>query len=174
MAMSRLWLCWLGLALLLGGCGFHLRGDLALPPELQRVALTGTSPNSALGIDIHQALVAAGGEGVTGDAAQATARLVIHTEQFDKRVLSVNSLGQASEYELHYRLRYELQSRTGSTLAGVQQLDRLRDYVFDPANVLGKGAEEALLKQEMRRQAVARMLERLRRTCCTTSAAERR
>lgn len=160
----RALIVWLFVAVL-AGCGFQLRGSLSLPPAMEKVLLQGVAVNSALAIEIRQALVSAGGE-LVDDRSQASAVLVISDDRFDKRVLSVDSQGRASEYELHYRLGYELRNTANDVLVERQQLDSIRDYIFDPANVLGKGAEESLLRREMRRLAVHRMLERLRSTCC--------
>jgi len=154
-------------SLSLVACGFHLRGAVVLPPQMERTQLVGIDARSALAEEIRTALENAGARVVEVDA---TAQLVISGEREARRLLSVGSTGRASEYELTYQFSYELrapaQDKTGEAITVVllpqQTMSLNRDYSFDPDNVLGKGEEEALLLREMRAFAVRQMLLRLR------------
>jgi LPS-assembly lipoprotein len=155
--------------LLLTSCGFHLRGAVTLPPQMERTQLLGVDARSALAAEITAALEDAGVRVVAGDA---TAQLVISGERQARRLLSVGSTGRASEYEITYQFSFELRAPAEATAAGgkpavvvlvpQQSISLNRDYSFDPDNVLGKGDEEALLVREMRSFAVRQMLVRLR------------
>lgn len=155
---------------LLSACGFHLRGAVQLPAAMARTRITGTAPRSALADDIAAALETAGVQVVGGDAG---AVLQIIRERNARRLLSVDNLGRASEYELSYQLSFELRAPTPIDAAANPKLAKpkiwvpeqtvtvLRDFTFDPNNVLGSGNEESLIRDEMRRSAVNRMLVRL-------------
>lgn len=147
------------LAALLSACGFHLRGAVALPPELRALAVTGTPENGPLWRVLRDALPRAGGR-LTGPAA-ADAVLVITAENLSRRVLSVDSRGRAQEYELRYLLAYRLDSAEGRPLLDARRLTVLRQYRFDPDAVLAKGEEERRLQEEMRREAVGRLLRQI-------------
>jgi LPS-assembly lipoprotein len=155
--------------LLLTSCGFHLRGAVTLPPQMERTQLLGVDARSALAAEITAALEDAGVRVVAGDV---TAQLVISGERQARRLLSVGSTGRASEYEITYQFSFELRAPAEATAAGAkpavvvlvpqQSVSLNRDYSFDPDNVLGKGDEESLLVREMRSFAVRQMLVRLR------------
>lgn len=154
-------------SLSLAACGFHLRGAITLPSQMERTQLLGVDARSALAEEITVALENAGARVVAGDA---TAQLHISGEREARRLLSVGSTGRASEYELTYQFSFELRvpavddtgKGTSEVLLAQQTVSLNRDYAFDPDNVLGKGEEEALLLREMRAFAVRQMLLRLR------------
>lgn len=169
-------------ALLLGGCGFHLRGAAELPPQLARTQLLGTSARGPLAEEIAFVLDNAGAQLVQADA---TSLLRITEDRFDKQLLSVGSTGRATEYEITYRLAFNLsvplamehdagaqqqeqeqvQKKGGAPLYKVvvptQSIIVQRDLSFDAGRVLAKGEEEERLKGELREQAVRQMLLRL-------------
>lgn len=142
-------------------CGFHLRGQVELPRALEATYLSGIPAGSALAQDLEVAIDGAGGK-VVQDPAQATGRLVILDERADRRVLSVDSSGKVSEYELRYTVRYALRGPDGGELVPEQGISGTRSYRFDPTNVLGTEEEEDVLRDELRRHTVTRLLRRLR------------
>jgi len=145
-----------------GACGFHLRGAVQLPAQMDVVYLQGAPPLGELGRAIARSLKSAGSS-LTDERATATAVLVIHRDEVKRRVLSVNSSGQVNEYELTYHLNFELRGGEGKgkPLVPAQTITMVRDYTFDPNNVLAKGNEEAQLRQDMIGFAVRQMLRRI-------------
>lgn len=142
-------------------CGFHLRGQVELPRPLEAAYVSGVPRTGALAQDVAFIIEGAGGQ-VVAEPAEATGRLVIHEEEFDRRVLSVDSSGKVSEYELRYAIRYALHGPDGDVIVPEETVSGTRSYRFDPGNVLGAGEEEAVLREELRRQTVTQMLRRLR------------
>lgn len=118
--------------------------------------------NSPLYYELESALLAAGSQ-IVDKAEAATAVLSIHRERYGRRVLSVDSAGRASEYELSLRVVFSLSGSDGEMLARQDEVSLLRDYRFDPDNVLASGDQEAILQTEMRRYAVRQILNRLQR-----------
>jgi LPS-assembly lipoprotein len=149
------------LSLLLAGCGFHLRGQLDLPRPLEAAYISGVPRSSPLAQEVAFIVTGAGGR-VVDDPAAASGRLAILGEDYDRRVLSVDSSGKVSEYELRYAIRYALHGPDGAVIVPEQSVSGTRSYRFDPVNVLGTGEEEAVLREELRRQTVTQMLRRLR------------
>lgn len=144
---------------LLSGCGFHLRGAVALPEVMARTYVEGGA-GSDLYYELENALVNAGAEVVESTEA-ASAVLILHKQRLERRVLSVDSQGRAAEYELTLQLAFSLKDSKGLILADNERLSVVRDYSFDPDNVLAKGDEEAALRREMNRFAVSQMMRRL-------------
>ena len=148
-------------AALLSGCGFRLRGSIDLPPELTEVALEGTRPNGELGIALRNGFARVGGQ-VVDSAASANSVLVITQDSSSRRVLSVDSTGQANEYELAYTLGFRLDDPDGTNRVVQQSINLRRQYRFDPNLTLAKADQEARLVREMRQDAVRQMLRRLK------------
>lgn len=140
-------------------CGFHLRGAVELPSAMERTYIVGAG-DSSLYYELESALLAAGAQVVKTPEA-ATAILTIHGEDYRRRVLSVDTAGRASEYELRLHIVYSLREPDGKMLAMRDEVVQLRDYRFDPDNVLASGGQEEILQSEMRRSAVRQLLRRL-------------
>lgn len=141
------------------GCGFHLRGAVPVPPVMQRTLISGTD-NSPLYYELENALIASG-VSVVESAESATATLAIDRERYGRRVLTVDSQGRASEYELSLLITFSLRGQDGRVIANHEQLRVLRSYSFDPNNVLGSSGQEKTLQDEMRRYAARQILRRL-------------
>lgn len=145
----------------LTGCGFHLRGAVELPPALTEVAIQGTNPYGELGVVLRNGFSRVGGQ-VVESVQQAQSVVVITRDSTQRRVLSVDNLGQATQYELEYTLGFRLDDPQGATRVGAQTLNLRRQYNYDPNLALAKADEEARLVREMRQEAVRQMLSRLK------------
>jgi len=149
----------LAISLLLSGCGFHLRGAVELPEMMQKTYISGGG-GSDLYYAVENALLNAGAK-VVGSASSATALLTLHSQRFDRRVVSVDTQGRAAEYELLLQVVFSLKERSGRVIADNETVRVIRDFTFDPDNVLAKDDEEAALRREMSRYAVAQMIRRV-------------
>jgi LPS-assembly lipoprotein len=148
------------LAVVLGACGFHLRGAARLSPELERTLITGVSPYSSFAISLHQQLQANGIE-IVEDQQQATAILNIAQSRTGRRVLSVDDDGKVREFELFTTLSFEVKGQDKQQLLETQTITLTRDFVFDQNDVLGKEAEAELLQEDMEQDIIRLMLYRL-------------
>jgi LPS-assembly lipoprotein len=157
-------------ALLLSGCGFHLRGAVDLPEAMARTELRGVDPHGELATEIESVLVDAGARVVmAGESADAV--LEIAGERFDRRVASVDSVGKASQYELRYVLSGVLRGAAdGKPLTHSQNATAVRLLNADSANALGTSSEEEMLRREMRRDAVRQLIRQLRTALMRVSA----
>ncbi|MCK5639516.1 MAG: hypothetical protein KAJ19_01920 [Gammaproteobacteria bacterium] len=160
---------------LLSACGFHLRGPVVLPEQMLKTHVIGVSEAEPLYQEIRFALDAAGGTLVKREAASAI--LKISSARFNRRVLSVGSSGLASEYELNFLLKFSLQEAIHDSslqdeqlvLVPTQKVSISRAYSFDSSNVLGKSAEEDLLREEILQVAVKQMVRQLRSSLYSSS-----
>ena len=141
-----------------GGCGYHLRGAVSLPPDLVGIHVEGPPVVSRALV----LLLEGGGISVAPRPDSASSVLKLSGERFDRRVLSVDSVtGKEREFELVYQVAFEVTGASGEELLAKQTVTLLRDYVFDPNAVLGKNREESVLHAEMRRDAAARIVRRI-------------
>jgi LPS-assembly lipoprotein len=147
----------------LPACGFQLRGAAPVAPVapvLQNTRIQGVANFTDLYLELKRNLERAGSQ-VLDDAKTSAAVLNITQEQLTRRVLTVDAQGRASEYELTYRVGFEVRSAGGETLVPAQSISLLRDYKFDPDNVLAKDTEEQALRKALVTAAVQQMMRRI-------------
>lgn len=141
------------------GCGFQLRQAAPLPLSVKRIQVEQTDPLGLLSRQIERELVQAGAQLVQSDAAL----LRIHSERFDRRVLAVDERARVSEYELELRISFSLSDASGKELLGNEEFALSRDYAFDELAAIGASQEEALIREELTRDAARRVLQRIAR-----------
>lgn len=144
----------------LNACGFHLRGQVQLAPQLSKVYIEGGSPYDPLVRDLTRALTGAGAT-VVEDPQSATAVLQILNNSGDRRVLSVRSTGKVQEYELYQTFTFRVRDAAGKELLAAQPLELTREYLFDANDVLSTSNEEETLRRDMRRDLVRLAMLRL-------------
>ncbi len=143
---------------LLQGCGWHLRGDLDLPPSISPLFIQGLARYDALRMELDRSLAGSGVE-LTEQRNKAGAVLRILNHSSNKRVLSViGTTGKVAEYELQESLEFDMVDARGQELFPRQQAEVLRTYTNREDEVLGKRREEQELRKDMRRDLVARVL----------------
>lgn len=128
----------------LAGCGFQLRGDTRIPPELARTYVSTSDIHSRFYRKLTSALRDAGAE-VVDSPVDATAVFSILGDVTDQRIISVNARNVPREYEVFYTVDYELRSGE-AVLLPPQSQTVTRDYNYDETLVLGKAREEELLR----------------------------
>jgi len=110
--MKIVWITVLAAVLLLQGCGFHLRGTLEGSADMPLTYVQGSAAPGGIRTALSRA------DKITGNIDQAEAVLNVVSEKFDRRVLSVDSNGRVSEYEIFYAVDFTVQDKTGKQLIG--------------------------------------------------------
>jgi LPS-assembly lipoprotein len=144
----------------LSACGFHARGTLSLPAEMQKVYLAGIAPNDPFAQDFGQLLTQAGGS-LTQDPKQASSTLRILRIAQPRRAITLSQAGRATEYDLFFRIVMQVSNAKGETVLPQQEIEIKRDYYNDQRLIIAQGEEEALIRSEMRREAAQAVLRRL-------------
>jgi LPS-assembly lipoprotein len=154
-------LIWTGLlvsSLLLSSCGFHLRGSL--PLERYPAIFVDAKKHSELASLLSEQLKSNEVKLLTELDPKAPA-LLLQQDSLERRTLSLFPNGQVAEYELIYRVKYQV------VLPGQDiqefQFELTRDYQDDPNLALAKAKELDLLLQELRSQAASRIIRQLNR-----------
>ncbi|MDM8569725.1 hypothetical protein QUF50_09495, partial [Thiotrichales bacterium HSG1] len=113
------------LILLLGGCGFHLRG--ATDFDVSFIHIKSESANK-IASEIKRLLIEQGIK-VVSDPNAAQAIIYLTNETVDRRVLTVSSIsGKQEEFELNYRVTFEVREPNDTILLDKQHISLLRDY----------------------------------------------
>ncbi|MES2879481.1 MAG: LPS assembly lipoprotein LptE [Pseudomonadota bacterium] len=147
--------------LVLGGCGFKLRGD-------QNYAFSSIAiqPNPGAGVAIE--LRRTFGKAVRvlpSDVPLAKADVVLDIleELREKIVVGINSSGQVREFQLRLRVKFRVRTPDGIELTPDTEIMQQRDISFNESAVLAKEAEEGLLYRDMQSDIVQQLLRRLAR-----------
>ena len=133
--------------LLAGGCGFHVRGEATVPPEMARTYIDADSKYSVFYRKLSSALRASGVD-VVDAPGEATAIFTILADSTGQRVVSVSARNVPREYEVWYAVEYELISGEKTLMPATTQT-MTRDYTYDETLVLGKAREEEVLRDSL-------------------------
>ncbi|QKX15631.1 hypothetical protein HUW35_00655 [Microbulbifer sp. YPW1] len=150
------------LAVTIAACGWHLRGAPKNFPPGSKLYITTEDPRSELAESITR-LLQTSGLPLAEAPTEADFTLTIHKETETKRTVSVDSKGRASEYELITSAEYSVRDKTGRDLLTMAKADVYRTLEWDDNEVVSKGEEERLQREEMRRELISRIIDRLRR-----------
>lgn len=144
--------------LLLASCGFQLRGQATLPFESLYVTGPAGLP---LTPDIKRAIKASSQTRLSDNPKEAQATLQIISAVNEKHILSLSGGGRVREFQLRYRVSFRLYDAKSQDLIPTNELFLKRDFSFNDTQVLAKESEEALLYQDMQRDAVQQIMRRL-------------
>ena len=143
----------------LTGCGFELRRA----PQLQfhTIQLVGFQPHSPLADELRASLNASTTTQVVESRAQAQVVLESVNDKREKVVVSSNSVGQVTEFQLRERFSFRLQSVMGRELIPQTELLLTRELSYTESAALGKEQEEAFLYRNMQSDIVSQVMRRL-------------
>ncbi len=145
-------------SLFLTSCGFHLRGSL--PLERYPAIFVDAKKHSELASLLSEQLESNAVKLLTKLDPKAPA-LMLQQDSLERRTLSLFPNGQVAEYELIYRVKYQV-LLPGQDIQEFQ-FELTRDYQDDPNLALAKAKELDLLLQELRSQAASRIIRQLNR-----------
>ena len=150
-----------GLAAVLSGCGFQLRGSgdsYTLPFHSIYIGFPETS---ALGTELKRNLRAGDRIVIADKAENAEVMFVVQGEQVGRQILSLNSLGRVREYLLTYTLTFAVRDKAGRELLPSTQISLRRNMPYDESQALAKENEAALLYRDMQADIVQQIIRRL-------------
>ena len=147
-------------ALLLAGCGFHLRNAIRLPDAMGPVRVVSRDPYSPLAQSLARALERAGAVPAQPDDVNAAA-LQILSEQWGDTPLSVDTQGRSQEYTLRHAVVFVMRRADGTVLVPQQAIELSRDYLSIPNQSIGVDSEREILADELRREMAAAILRRI-------------
>src|SRR5690606_22924050 len=156
----RLKLLILMIATLLAGCGFQLRGDATLPPEMQATYIDYRGGDGELLRSIARALTLNDVE-VVRVREQASGVLQILSASPQRRVLARDTRGRPQEYEIRVVLVFRVLDAEGKVLLAQQEVSRQNNLLLDPTDPLTNRSEVDYAVEAMREDAIWEMLRRI-------------
>lgn len=146
------------LCALLVACGFQLRGRQDLPFDTLYIA---GDPNSPFVAEMRRVVDAGSDTRVVETPEAAQAVLQIAGEARERNILSLSGAGRVREFEIRYRVSFNLRDAKGRVLIPNGEIVLDRDYTFSDTQVLAKEQEEAALFRDMQSDAVRQLMRRL-------------
>ena len=147
--------------LMLSACGYHLRGAIDLPEALKKMYVQGASRKLMTAID--RTFRTTEGK-LVSTPEQAGMILNVLDEYYQRRTISLSSTGYSNEYELVYRLTFDLMDSEGGKLVSNQTIEVMRSYYNAQRSetLLSKDNEEIVIRQELYEEAVRSVIQRAR------------
>jgi LPS-assembly lipoprotein len=145
------------LAVSLAGCGFQLKQSSTLPASFGPVSIDGISKFSTFYKTVRNTLRQSSIKIVEAGESNHTIHI---TPSRERKVLSVNTRGKVSEYELIQRVTYRVTS-TGSTLVAPTTLSRTTFYTVSNSEVLSDTTEEEDIYDRLEQQLVNQMFDQI-------------
>lgn len=124
-------------------CGFQLRGGIEA--NFDSISINGGSAGfvKQLKKRLRQSSIAV-------LPTDGEVKLEILDDLLNKRILSLNSDGRISEYELIYKVSYRVKGKNDSEWGQLINNEVRRQYTYDDENVVAKALEEEKLINGMR------------------------
>ena len=143
--LTFLWL--LVLALSASGCGYQLRGEASLPPEMEKTRIIIDDEYSTLARRVRVMLERSGVQIVGPD--EASAILEIPQNQIVTEVLTIADNARVREYRLTHTVQFRLTDARGQELIGWQTLRQSREISFDEQQILASSREQEYLRKDL-------------------------
>ena len=147
-------------AILLSACGWHLRGTIALPSNIESVYIDNRARDTGLANDLSDLLRS---NGATLSQSASTADMVISLLEFEqkRRINGLSSNTLVNEYELINEAEFEIKTASGLTLLEPTLSSLSRSYRYDQNAVVSAAAEEELINDELRLELAQQIIRRL-------------
>jgi LPS-assembly lipoprotein len=145
--------------LALVACGFHLRGNAALPQGMERVHLT-VNGGGDLQRKVARALLASNVT-VEKDSGTGIAELSIPIQTFTMQILTVNGVAEVTEYAIHYHVQFTAKDGEGKTIIPGETVDMQREYSYDVNQPVGTQAQVEAIQDSLVDDTVQAILFRL-------------
>ena len=139
------------LTVLLGGlislnsCGFTMRGDFDFPSNIKEISVSSNEYSTlveTLNMSFENEDII-----IVSNANKDLNRIIVVSETFNRRQLSINISGRVNEYELIYKVVFQIS--TPNSKSSNEEIILYRDYSFDEDNIMGNTDREEQIRKEM-------------------------
>ena len=163
-------ICWVFIAVLLSGCGWHLQAVRPLPAELLPVYLQLTDTHSVFARSLQAGLESAGIE-TTRDLGRAGAVLSITQDKSTRQISSVSAFNQPQQYQIDYQIEFSFErhhkealppsAAVQAQLIASQLITASRTMSYDVNLALAKDREARSIEELLAEQLTQQILRRL-------------
>ena len=135
------------MAILPGGCGFHLQDKSELPPEMKQTSLEIQNPYSPFARRLSILLEQSGARIVETEFASAILEIPVNVVR--KEILTIGDNARVREYRVHHTVRFRLVNMDGEVLVAEHTLEQSRVISFDEQDILAAAQEEEFLRRNL-------------------------
>lgn len=143
----------------LAACGYQLRDQASLPPEMVQTQIVVDDPNSLLVRRVRTLLEQNGVRVVSGESA--TAILEIPTNDSVTSVLTIGDTARVQEYRVSHTVQFRLLDAGGREMLGLQTLSQSREIKFDDERILAASREDEYLRRDLAENLARLLVSRL-------------
>jgi LPS-assembly lipoprotein len=148
------------LSVITTGCGFHLRGFINMPRWISPIAVIVEHANRDLGPYLAEYLHAYDLT-VVPTPNLAKYWLIIASDNLQHHIASVSSSTTPRQYDLIYSVEFKLVASSGLEILPSSTVSIMRQATINSNRILGSNQEEAILVNEMRREAALQIMNRI-------------
>lgn len=145
---------------MLSACGFHLRGNVPLPPGLSPIYIETASPYDPFIQTLEETLTHRG-IALAESPKDASTTLHIIRLNLAENLNSVSASTNTRQYTLVYSVEFELLGKKGQILLPQAALSTSSPVTVNSSQVLSTSSEEQTIKQEMQQRLVQQLMARL-------------
>lgn len=138
------------------GCGFHLRGTTSFPAWLDSIGIFTEGEHHDLKKTMEERL-ADYSIYIPKNPIQAHYWLILEKDDFKQEITYVGASTAPRQYLLLYEVQFRITQAKGKVLLSSHHISVLRQLTINNDRILGSDAEERLLKNEMRLEAVQKI-----------------
>lgn len=144
----------------LTACGFKLYSKEELPPQLHTLYLQSDNPYGQFEIDLKHSLIATGINFVDVQTQAPITLKIINTDFYHDNLNAVSS-SQATVFNFIYDVTFNLLDSRGKSIINQQTVKSNRTLTLNPNEVIDANPEVDTLKQEMQRELIFEIINRL-------------
>ena len=144
---------------LFAGCGFKLRGNFDMSPELETLSIQGGEREL---VDQLSTILVKSGSTIV-DAQSEAPSLLIEISEFEREVRTTDADGIATGFKYQYNVEYLVIDAAGEELQPRAIISQIRSLDYEPGNELEVEEEEEFLREEMEKEIVLQIMRRLSR-----------
>lgn len=154
------------IALLLSGCGFHLRKNAELPEGMQKVHLT-VQGNDDFRRALGRALVTAGTT-LVEEPGPGVAEFRVPVARFRSDALTITGRGRISEFAVRFNVRFNVVDSQGQTIVSSQDIRMSREFTYDARQAIGRQTQVRAMQEGLIQDMVRSVMFRLQAAGAST------
>lgn len=143
-------ICLAVFVLSLSACGFHLRGQVSLPKNMNQVFISSKRPYANLVKQVQKTLQQRGID-VVEDQGEAKLIVEILNQEKLQSVNTVDNTNQPSQYTITYKVRYRIKDNQGNVLVAPITATSFGNQVASQSKY-ARNYQEKLLQQNVASQ----------------------
>ena len=145
---------------LLTACGFHLRGDVPLPPQLKVMYLQSNNPYDPFTIAIKNLLISHQIK-IVASQSDAPVTLQILSVNFNQALTNISPNTQVRTYSLTYTMSFQLKSPDNTVILPPAVITTTLPFSTSDAQLLADSQVLVQQQQQMQADLVVQLFNRL-------------